>query len=329
MNSKEIVRRTLDFDNPERVARSFGDGDLVSSSSTTKTRATGWKEIGGGKWERIDEWGNVWNRADETSMGEVTRGILEDLADIPSYEFPDYSRPENYENVKRERSNAPDKWLIGSLPGFAFSIARKMRKLEHYLVDIIAETDRMRDLHDRIDVMLEDMIGNYAAAGVDSVMFAEDWGTQAQMLINPDLWHEEFFPRFRKLCGIAHECGVKVFMHSCGKIGAIIPGLMKAGIDLLQFDQPDLHGIDNLAACRENDKITFWCPVDIQATLQSRDEKIIRDKAGEMLDKLWKGRGGFIAGYYGDNTSIGLDPKWQQHACDEFLSHGVLSNYTA
>ena len=48
------------------------------------------------------------------------------------------------------------------------------------------------------------------------------------------------------------------------------------------------------------------------------DEEIIRAKVREMLDKLWRGRGGFIAGYYGDNASIGLDPKWQGYACDEF-----------
>jgi hypothetical protein len=41
-----------------------------------------------------------------------------------------------------------------------------------------------------------------------------------------------------------------------------------------------------------------------------------------MLDKLWKDRGGFIAGYYADNASIGLEPKWQDYACQEFLESG-------
>ena len=177
--------------------------------------------------------------------------------------------------------------------------------------------------------MLEDMIRNYAAAGVDSVMFCEDWGTQTQTLVSPSLWFDEFFPRYTKLCGIAHECGMRVFMHSCGQIEAIVPGLMEAGIDLLQFDQHELHGIDNLAAHQENGKVTFWCPVDIQKTLQTRDEAAIRNAAREMLDKLWHGRGGLVAGYYGDNVSIGLDPKWQDCACDEFLKRGVRSEYTS
>jgi hypothetical protein len=116
-------------------------------------------------------------------------------------------------------------------------------------------------------------------------------------------------------------------MHSCGQIEPIVPGLIAAGIDLLQFDQPDLHDIDVLAGHQENAHITFWCPVDIQITLQTCDKVLIQEKAQEMLDKLWKGRGGFIAGYYGDNASIGLDPKWQNYACETFLKYGKRTLY--
>jgi hypothetical protein len=112
-------------------------------------------------------------------------------------------------------------------------------------------------------------------------------------------------------------------MHSCGQNEDIVPGLMEAGVELLQFDQPDLHGLDRLAAHQDRGRITFWCPVDIQKTLQTRDEQTIRARAREMLDKLWRGRGGFIAGFYSDNASIGLETRWQEYACDEFVRRGV------
>jgi hypothetical protein len=327
MTSREIVRRTLAYSTPERVARSFGDSDFHWVGCDVKTRASDWKENGNGRWERTDEWGNLWARLDPTSKGEVVKGVLDDLAAIDSYEFPDYSRALDYSAVSKCRAALPDKWIIGGVPGFAFNIARKMRKLDQYLMDLVLEMEPLHRLHDRIDEMLEDMIRNYAAAGVDSIMFPEDWGTQTQTLISPAMWREEFFPRFVKLCGIAHALGIKVFMHSCGKIEGIVPGLMEAGIDVLQFDQPDLHGIDILAAHQGRGQITFWSPVDIQKTLQQREESIIRAKAREMLDKLWRGRGGFIAGYYGDNVSIGLDPRWQDFACDEFTRAGIAANY--
>jgi len=288
MTSKEIVERTVSFRNPPRVARSFGDSDFVCVSL----------------------------------KGKVVKELLSDISRIADYKLPDYSRFKDYQTVVQARAENRDKWLIGELPGFTFSIANNIFQLENHLSAVMLQKDKVRILHNKIDCALEQMIRNFAKAGADSVMFYEDWGTQGGLLISPDLWYEEFFPRFVRLCGIAHQCGVKIFMHSCGKIAAIVPALIKAGIDVLQFDQPDLHGIDRLAEYQNHGRITFWCPVDIQNTLQSRDEKIIRAKAREMLDKLWKGRGGFIAGYYTDNAAIGLEPKWQDIACQEFLAHG-------
>ncbi len=332
MNSREIVRRTLDYDDPERVARSFPpESDFASGGSNVKTHATEWREVGGGRWEHLDGWGNTWARVDPTSQGEVTRGVLDDISRLEGYELPDYSRPEDYEPSRVAREKHADKWLFGWLPGFAFNIARKLRKLDQYLVDLMIERELMHELHDRIDRILEHMIRNYAAAGVDAVMFCEDWGTQATLMISPELWREEFGPRFTKLCAVARECGTRVFMHSCGKMTAIVPDLIEAGIDCLQFDQPTLHGINDLARLQEKGRITFWCPVDIQKTLQSKDEPRIRAEAREMLDKLWSGRdgrdgggtGGFIAGFYSDETSIGLGPECQAAASDEFVRSGV------
>jgi hypothetical protein len=322
MSSKEIVQRTLDFNNPKRVARSFEPSDFVWVNDSAKTRATDWQKVDAVKWERIDEWGNTWQRLDDTTKGEVVKGVLSDVSEIDNYQLPDYSDFKDFQTVVKARKENPDKWIIGGMPGFAFNIARKIFKIDNYLMALILQRDKIRELHNRIDVLLEQMIRNHARAGADCVMWPEDWGTQTQIFISPELWYDEFFPRFERLFSIAHQCGIKVFMHSCGKIAAIVPGLIKAGVDVLQFDQPDLHGIDNLAAYQKNNKITFWSPVDIQKTLQTRDEKIIRDKAREMLDKLWNSRGGFIAGIYTDNVAIGLEPKWQQIASDEFANYG-------
>ena len=325
MTPREVFQRTLDFENPERVARTFMRNDLsdvVGTNPKVKTQATGWQLVGEKEWERADEWGNRWRRIDPTSKGEVVKGALETLDAIDSLELPDYSNPEDYERVRAMRGEKPDHYMLGWVPGFTFSIARKMRKLDQYLMDLVLDRDRLRALHDRIDDMLEDYIRNFARAGADAIAFAEDWGTQSQTLISPDLWRDEFFPRFERLCAAAHEEGAKVIMHSCGAIGAIIPGCIEAGIDCFQFDQPELHGIDTLAGYQENAKISFWCPVDIQRTLQSQDEERIRAAAREMLDKLWKGRGGFIAGHYPGEEAIGLEPKWQDIAADEFMKHG-------
>lgn len=323
MTSREIVLATLACAGPERVARSFHDSDIAGAACDAATHVTDWAETGGGRWERTDEWGNTWARLDPTSKGEVVRGVLDNLDDADALALPDFSQAASYDPVRRLRAEQPDKFLLGHLPGFAFNIARKLRRIDQYLVDLLEAPDRLHALHDRIDAVLEVMIRRYAEAGADGVMFPEDWGTQSQLFIAPELWHAEYAPRFRRLCALAHDSGASVWMHSCGRIGAIVPALIGAGIDVLQFDQPELHGIDALAAYQERARVTFWCPVDIQQTLPTRDEALIRARAREMIRKLWRRRGGFIAGFYDDNPSLGLDPVWQEHACDEFIRCGA------
>lgn len=322
MNSREIIERTLNYACPQRVAHSFDESDFVFCGYTCNTHTTEWKQLSKNKWERIDEWGNRWQRLDATSHGEVVEGVLKKLSDIDSYEFPDFSALKDYESAREKAGAHVDKWTVGTLPGFTFNIARKLFKLENYLCNLVLETTVMHNLHDRIDKLLMDMIDGYAYVGVDSLMFGEDWGTQHQPLISPALWHKEFYPRFKTLCAYAHERQMKVFMHSCGAITPLIPGIIRSGIDVLQFDQPLLHGIDQLADYQKDHQITFWCPVDIQKTLQTKDKTLIQAEAKEMIDKLWKKRGGFIAGFYTDNASIGIENKWQEYAIETFLKYG-------
>lgn len=329
VTSRDIVSQTLAFGSPERVARSFMDSDILSIRYTLSPRVREWQRLRDRYWERTDEWGNLWARCDDVSRGQVIKGVIENINELDEFEFPDYTQESTYQPVIEARASHPNKWLIGELPGFTCGVAWRLRGLQNYLMDLVTEQASVRRLHDRIDALLVEMIKRYAEAGVDGVMIWEDWGTQDRLMINPILWQSEFYPRFRRLCQLSHDGGIKVVMHSCGQVGSIMPGLINAGIDVLQFDQPELHGIDTLAAYQRQYPVTFWCPVDIQTTLQTRDERLIRERTREMIDKLWRGKGGFIAGYYDEDDAIGLEPQWQEHACDEFMTHGVQSNFTA
>lgn len=325
MDSREIVLRTIEYNGPERLAASFPapywhDLRFVSYEFDEDSQGQ-WHRVAAGREERVDAWGNTWARVDATSKGEVVRGAVEDWADLENLQLPDLANPTNFVKV-REACNDPsnDRFLGGGLPGFPFNIARKMRRLDKFLMDILLESDKVADLLLRIENLLADVIVQYAQTGVEAIFFCEDWGTQLGLMIRPDRWQEVFKPGFVRLCGVAHDHGLKVFMHSCGKMTDIIPDLIEAGIDLLQFDQPRIHGLDVLA--RFHGQVTFWCPVDIQRTLQTKDEDTIRAGAMEMIEKLGGPEGGFIAGYYGDNVSIGLDPHWQDIACRAFMEYG-------
>ena len=141
-------------------------------------------------------------------------------------------------------------------------------------------------------------------------------------MISPAMWREMFKPEFRALAGRAHEHGMFVLMHSCGKMTAVIEDLIECGVNCLQFDQPRLHGIEYLAE-HFGGRVAFWCPVDIQRTLQTRDAGLIRAEARLLVGKLGGLGGGFVAGYYGSNGAIGLTPDVQDIACKAFMEFGT------
>ncbi len=321
MDPREIVARTIAYTGPARLAGTMPEpywNDMLHMSFRYEKGDFTWHDTHGGWQERIDMWGNTWARVDRTSKGEVIHGVIEDdWQQLEALQLPDLANPTNYDDVKRLCAD-PDikRYRVGSLPGFPFDIARYMRRLENFLGDILLSPEEVAALLDRIEELLSAIIYQYAQAGADAVMFCEDWGTQIGLMIHPRTWREIFKPRFQRLCGVAHRDGLRVMMHSCGKITVIIPDLIEAGIDVLQFDQPRLHGLDTLA--QFHGQVTFWCPVDIQQTLQTHDEQLIAAEAAELVAKLGGSRGGFIAGYYSDNPSIGLEEHWQDVACRAF-----------
>lgn len=328
MTPREIVRKSLEFAFPERIPYAMGGGfpsDVrhVGRAGAPNSKARGWEQKPDGTWDMIDEWGNTWGRLENITKGEVTRGVIqEDWSQLDDYDFPRVEDPALYETAKEKTAafHAEGYYVLGSTH-WPFNVARYMRRMENFLADVAGEPEHVRRLLDRVADVVEAEIIGLADAGVDGIMTGEDWGTQDRLLVSPRSFREIFKPVFKRLCDAAHSRGLTVWFHSCGYVKDVIADWLEVGVDLCQFDQPELHGIDFLA---ENfgGKMHFWCPVDIQTTLQTGDVATIEAAAWEYVDKLAAKGGGFIAGYYGSNEAIGVDPEMQAVACRAFMAAG-------
>jgi len=332
MTGREIIKRVIEFKNPERIGYDFSPphpSDMVGAEVSTG-KATKWgrdpeilklvPEFEGEVYR--DEYGNIWGRLENITKGEVIRGVLEDgWEGLDDYQLPDYSPIELYQPAKARFEAYPDKYRLGGLPGFPFAIMRYMRRMENFLMDVLLHKEEVLRLNDMVVDMLLKVIDNYAAIGADGVTFAEDWGTQDRLLISPKMWRELFKPSFEVLVGRAHSHGMHVLMHSCGYIYDIIPDLIEVGIDALQLDQPELMGVERLGE-DFGGKITFWSPVDIQKVMQTGDEHLIKEEAKKMIYYFGRYGGGFIAKDYPQWDAIGVRPEWAQWARDAFMEFG-------
>ncbi|MGC9454365.1 MAG: uroporphyrinogen decarboxylase family protein [Phycisphaerae bacterium] len=328
---REIFERVLTFSDPPRVGFALPDpypNDTVHAGR----RQPPPRPVEPAKHETrrwVDDWGCTWASLTEFDKGEVVEPAIADWADLDNYQPPDLGRADDYADVAAAFAADPTRYRIGHLPGFTFNVARKLRRLDNYLCDLVLEPDRVRRLNELVREELLKAIDRLADAGCDAVMFPEDWGTQEGLMISPAMWREFFAPEFEALAGRARQRGMNVIMHSCGKMTDIIEDLITLGVGCLQFDQPGVHGIDLLAE-RYGGRVAFWCPVDIQRTLQTRDPEKIRAAAKEMVEKLGgfgrdepnRPRGGFIAGNYPTPEAIGITQDLQNIACDAFVEFG-------
>lgn len=326
MTSREIIRKAIRFEGPERIGMTFDRGRMNDMAGAGAAPMPGWSDrrrVEGKMEVWWDEWGNSWHRfVDMSKGGEIRDPVLKDWKDLDKLKLPNYADPARFENARKAFAANPDRYRIGSLPGFPFGIMRYMRKMEVFLEDVLLCREEVEELQRRVVRILKDAMRNFAKAGADGVFFCEDWGTQERLLVSPRLWRDLFKPGFAELVREARDNGLDVWMHSCGCVNDIIPDLIEVGIKALQFDQPDLHGVESLGR-RFGGKVAFWCPVDIQRTLQTGDREAIRAAAKKLIEQLGSHGGGFIAKNYGDLHGIGVRQEWDDWAYEAFVEFGA------
>ncbi len=98
----------------------------------------------------------------------------------------------------------------------------------------------------------------------DGVFFFEDMGFKEKPFMSPAMYRELILPEHRRTIQWVHERGLRVIMHSCGFIEPLVPGMIEAGVDMLQamevkagVDMPRLNRL-------YGDRLGFFGNIDIR-----------------------------------------------------------------
>ena len=179
-----------------------------------------------------------------------------------------------------------------------FEIYCQLRGLENSLVDTLLNEDFLTAALDRIEDVQTRMLTRYLTElgdRADLVFLSDDMGTQQNLLLSLETWETHFKPRVKRWCDLVHGFGKKVLYHSDGACAPIIPGLIEAGVDLLNPIQHICPGME-LPGLKERfgDALVFHGGVENQNTLPfgTVDDVIAETRA--CLDTLGRD-GGYIA----------------------------------
>lgn len=141
---------------------------------------------------------------------------------------------------------------------------------------------------------VNEIIFEEAAEVMDIFFFGNDLGIQTGPLFGGELFDKFIGVHINRLASQAKAYKLKVMMHSCGSVGALIDEFASLGIDALQALQPDAEGMEaSLLKNKYGDKMVFNGCIDSHyALIEGTPEHTIAESK-RVID-IMKPGGGFI-----------------------------------
>jgi len=274
-----------------------------------------------GDWVIVNEQGMVTARMPKG--GYYFDGLYHPLAEITTIEGAD-ALAETWQPMSnevldylhaqaRELHENTDYALMGSFGGSFLEGGQGLRGWDTFMMDLALRPDFAEHL---LDLLLDRHLQNVrlyleaVGADIQLINMGGDLGTQNGPQLSPAMYRHYLQPREAKLWGYIHEhSSVYVFLHCCGGIYPLIPGLIEAGVDALNPVQTSAAGMDPVRLKREfGDRLTFWgggC--DTQHVLGNAGPEEIREHVHERIRILAPG-GGFVFNQI-HNVQVNVPPQ--------------------
>ena len=269
----------------------------------------------GDYYEYIDEWGftqhfpknggHYWSL-----VKSPVDGMMADKQALDSYQWPCADNPERVAGL----GDLAVKYLsegkivmIKSLCAGLFEMGQRIRGMENFLCDLLADKDTANFIMDNILELKKKywkMVIDELGDVIDIVVETDDYGTQESQLISVDTYKEMIEPKLCELVryvkGLLAEKkqeGEKgyFFFHSCGNVRPLLPGFIDMGIDIINPVHITAEGMDPESLKSDfGDKITFCGGgVETQNILPNGTPYDVRQDVKKNVEILKQG-GGFI-----------------------------------
>jgi len=320
MASKELVKKAIKFQSPSRIPYNF-DANRTPDNGKKYGEDFLWVFVKGKEKIKtidgeIDEWGCLWQTLSD-SFGEPKTFPLEGKENLDGFTMPDFTEDWRYEEMKEKIiNNKNDKYVLGMLPHGLF---QKMLELFGFMDFMLSVGGNIEIIEELCDILCESamkVIEKMVDCGVDGVILIDDMALQDRLMISMDVFIDVFKPRYKKLFDLCHQRGIDTFIHACGNTYDIIEELIDAGLDVINLDQQDNMGIEYLSK-RYKGRICFYCPIDIQTTVNMLENEI-RERVRQMVNAFASKEGGFIAKTYPQPTAINMSDEYLKIMTDEF-----------
>jgi len=213
----------------------------------------------------------------------------DDVAEIEAFDWPDPA----YMNfgatlAEIDRTIAAGQGVWSGCWSCFFHVVADFFGMENYFVKMYTDPAVVEAVTRHVvDFYMAANEKLFALAGdkIDMFFFGNDFGSQLDTLISPEMFDRFVMPSFVRFTDLAHKYNMKVLLHSCGSIYRVIPRLIDAGVEALHPIQAQAANMDaeTLARDFKND-IVFVGGVDTQQLLPRATPRQVADEVHRLRD---------------------------------------------
>lgn len=163
----------------------------------------------------------------------------------------------------QELRESTDRAIIGLFGASLLEGGQQLFRMDHFLAMLAGDKAQAHRFLDRlVEYHLENLRKFLSAVGpyIDIILFSDDLGMQTGPQISPRTYREFFQPRQKLMWSESKRLAdAKIMLHSCGGIYPLLPGLIDAGLDILQPVQTTCKDMEPEQLKREfGNDICFW-----------------------------------------------------------------------
>jgi len=251
----------------------------------------------------IDEFGCLWKPC-EYYYDIVKRplsGVI-DKSDIIRSKWPDPYDPGRIRGLKQEAQYLRENTGYSIVADFAcagpFEASLFIRGWDDFLCDLYTDPKLAEALMDKIteiDMQFWDAFLSEVGEYVDVICFGDDLAMQDRPIISVEIYDKLIKKYHKKLYSyVKTKTRAKVFQHCCGSVYVLLPGLIEAGVEILNPIQTSAKNMEPWRLKKEyGSELVFWGGLDVQNILPFGMPEEIDAEIKKLMEILGKG-GGYI-----------------------------------
>lgn len=241
-----------------------------------------------------DNFGVVWNRTGIDKDIGVVEERLVDEDNYLNYRRPDVNSRHIKDVTETMLSGKSDTLKLGKISMTLFERAWSLRGgIEEFLMDFYENPEIVEHLFAQIHDYNMKIIEIALAYDIDGIYFGDDFGTQENLIMNPDTWREYIKPYYKIMFDKIKSKGKITALHSCGNITLILGDLIDIGLDIYQTVQPEIYDLQTLKK-EFGKELCFWGAISTQRLLPFANKSEITNTVSRTIEIMSKD-GGYIA----------------------------------